>query len=100
MRPVSTLNILDSVYDAQKQLEVLLLCEEETIEMCNIEEMCKIEGFARFPLGWELRHITLCRAPIFLWLILGQSGAEFDRLVLWKASNSPIDLPGPRHVFF
>mmetsp|Transcript_30533 Transcript_30533/g.70403 ORF Transcript_30533/g.70403 Transcript_30533/m.70403 type:complete len:862 (+) Transcript_30533:143-2728(+) len=52
-------------------------------EIGDIPEVEGIQGYARFKLGWELSHVTLCRVPIGLWLLL-QGALAAGSLAMWR----------------
>ncbi|CAJ1437140.1 unnamed protein product [Effrenium voratum] len=66
--------------------QVLIVCEEENKEMFNIDEMCNIAGYARFPLWWELMHITFCRIPMLLYFLL-MLAIILSVMLLWVFSG-------------
>ena len=69
-----------------RRMQVLIVCEEENKEMFNIDEMCNIAGYARFPLWWELMHITFCRIPMLLYFLL-MLAIILSVMLLWVFSG-------------
>ncbi|CAJ1442710.1 unnamed protein product [Effrenium voratum] len=67
------------------------LCADETPDMCIFGEACQITGYARFPLWWELWHLTTLRVPIVVSWILALVGA-LAVLVLWAFSGAKVQV--------